>query len=78
LTWRAKRAFIYENAKQDIPEGCEATTIPSFTWAVFPCIGPLPDAQQDVNTRIFSEWLPAKGTSDKNYLSEIWIPVARK
>lgn len=88
------------NPAADIPEGFDVTTIPAFTWAVFPCIGPLPDALQDVNTRIFSEWLPAlkeykfaagyciemydrpekypKGTSDENYLSEIWIPVARK
>ena len=46
----ASRTFGYENAKQDIP---------AFTWAVFPCIGPMPDALQDINTRIFSEWLPA-------------------
>ena len=34
-------------------------TIPAFTWAVFSCDGPLPTALQDVNTKIFSEWLPA-------------------
>ncbi len=45
--------------------GCEAPddfvvrTIPAFTWAVFPCKGALPVALQDVNTRIFTEWLPA-------------------
>ncbi len=92
-------ADLYDPAT-DIPKGFEVTTIPAFTWAVFPCIGPLPDALQDVNTRIFSEWLPAlkeykfaagyciemydqpekypKGTSDENYRTEIWIPVARK
>lgn len=43
----------------DIPDGFVTKTIPAFTWAVFPCIGSLPDALQDVNTRIFSEWLPA-------------------
>lgn len=41
-----------------VPEGCETVTIPSNTWAVFPCVGPLPAALQDVNEKIFSEWLP--------------------
>ncbi|MGN0318620.1 MAG: effector binding domain-containing protein [Lachnospira sp.] len=41
-----------------VPEGFITRTIPEFTWAVFPCIGPMPDALQDVNTKIFAEWLP--------------------
>ncbi len=32
--------------------------IPAHTWAVFPCVGPMPNAIQDVNKKIFSEWLP--------------------
>lgn len=47
------------NPAMDIPEGFVVKTIPSFTWAVFPCIGPAPDTMQNINTRIFSEWLPA-------------------
>lgn len=42
----------------DIPEGCVTRTIPAGTWAVFPCRGALPKALQDVNTKIWSEWLP--------------------
>lgn len=42
----------------EIPEGCVAKVIPAATWAVFPCRGPLPQALQDVNTRMWSEWLP--------------------
>lgn len=45
------------NAK--IPEGFVTRTIPAFTWAVFSCDGPMPEALRDVNTKIFSEWLPA-------------------
>ena len=41
-----------------IPEGCVAQVIPASTWAVFPCRGPLPASLQNVNTRIWSEWLP--------------------
>ena len=33
--------------------------IPAHTWAVFPCKGPMPSAVQEINRRIFSEWLPA-------------------
>nr|WP_300826116.1 AraC family transcriptional regulator [uncultured Schaedlerella sp.] len=43
----------------DIPDGFTVRMIPAFTWAVFPCRGALPNALQDVNTKIFSEWLPA-------------------
>ncbi len=51
-------ADIY-NPALDIPEGLIVKTIPALTWAVFPCRGALPDSLEDVNTKIFSEWLPA-------------------
>lgn len=51
-------ADIY-NPNADIPEGFITKTIPAFTWAVFSCDGPMPAALQDVNKKIFSEWLPA-------------------
>jgi len=35
--------------------------IPEHSWAVFPCKGPIPLPLQEVNRRIFSEWLPASG-----------------
>lgn len=47
------------NPSVDIPEGFVTRTIPAFTWAVFPIKGAMPDALQDVNKKIFSEWLPA-------------------
>ncbi len=47
------------NPAKDIPEGFITMTIPAFTWAVFPCRGAMLDALQDVNKKIFSEWLPA-------------------
>ena len=42
----------------DVPEGMVLYEFPRSDWAVFPCIGPLPEALQSVNTRIFREWLP--------------------
>ena len=42
----------------DIPEGMVVYEFPRSDWAAFDCIGPIPEALQTVNTRIFSEWLP--------------------
>lgn len=47
------------NPTEDVPEGFVTKVIPAFTWAVFPCKGAMPKAMQDVNTKFFSEWLPA-------------------
>jgi len=48
---------------QEVPEGYITRTIPAGFWAVFPCRGALPKALQDVNTKIWNEWLP----NCKNY-----------
>ena len=52
--------FIADNyiPWQEVPAGCVTRVIPAFTWAVFPCRGPLPQTLQDVNTRIWTQWLP--------------------
>lgn len=42
----------------EVPQGYTTKVIPAGTWAVFPCKGALPKALQDVNTKIWSEWLP--------------------
>ena len=44
---------------EDIPEDCEIYQIPGSLWAQFICKGQLPDSLQSVNTKIWSEWLPA-------------------
>ena len=46
------------NAAMDVPDGFVTKQIPKFTWAVFPCEGPMPQAIQEVNKKIYSEWLP--------------------
>lgn len=60
----ADRTFEYLIADdyipwKEIPDGCVTRVIPASTWAVFPCRGPLPQTLQDVNTRMWSEWLPS-------------------
>jgi len=43
---------------REVTKGLVLKTIPAHTWAIFPCKGALPKALQDVNGKIFSEWLP--------------------
>lgn len=38
--------------------GLEICEIPAHKWAVFPCKGKMPMPLQELNRRIFSEWLP--------------------
>lgn len=77
-----------------IPEGFEILEIPTHTWAIFTCIGAMPDAIQNLWKRVYGEWLPASnyemipnydiefytdGDSSKDdYVSEIWIPIIEK
>lgn len=63
-TTMGKESFEYliadpYNPKNEVPEGLVTRTIPAFDWAVFPCKGAMSNALQDVNTKIFTEWLPA-------------------
>ncbi|MBE6765702.1 MAG: AraC family transcriptional regulator [Ruminococcaceae bacterium] len=73
----------------DIPEGCSTRTFEAETWAVFPYRGECPNALQEVNTRIWSEWLPncREYELGGNYnlefyiakdMGEIWVPVRKK
>lgn len=41
-----------------VPEGMVLYEFPRGQWAVFNCVGPIPEALQTLNTRIFQEWLP--------------------
>lgn len=42
----------------EVPEGMTLYEFPMCEWAVFDCVGPIPEAFQSLNTRIFREWLP--------------------
>jgi len=77
-----------------LPQEFTKVEIPANTWAIFKCIGPMPDAIQAMWKRVYSEWLPHSNyelvlgydfeyytggdTSSQNYESEIWIPVKLK
>lgn len=49
---------------KEIPEEFEKLVIPENTWVVFPCKGPMPQALQEVTTKIFTEWLPGNNDFD--------------
>ena len=46
----------YNNNK--IPKDFEVIEIPKLTWAIFPCVGKASETIQDINQKIFKEWLP--------------------
>ncbi len=66
--------------------------VPSFTWAIFSGEGVCPQAIQELEQRIVTEWLPSSGYEYDNgpdielYISpdpqnakfEVWIPVVKK
>lgn len=78
----------------EIPDSFDILEIPAGTWAVFPCVGPMPDSIQSLWKRIYSEWLPTSGyeivpgfdvemytagnVDSADYKSEIWLPVRKK
>lgn len=86
----------YIAAASDLPvmEDMHEYIVPAATWAVFECIGPLPQALQELQKRIITEWLPASGYEYANapdievysdgdqqalsYRSEVWLPVVKK
>ncbi|MBQ8434881.1 MAG: AraC family transcriptional regulator [Oscillospiraceae bacterium] len=72
-----------------VPDDCKTITFEAGTWAVFAYSGECPKALQDVNTKIWSEWLPnckeyelagnynLEVYFDKDH-GEIWVPVKKK
>lgn len=78
---------------EGVPDGFEILNIPAYTWAIFKCVGAMPDAIQDMWDRIYREWLPGAeyelitdydienylpgDNTSEDYVSEIWIPVKK-
>ncbi len=67
-------------------------TIPACTWAIFPGRGEMPNAIQELERRIITEWLPSSGyeyanrpdvevylnAEPKNTDFEVWLPIEKK
>jgi len=92
-TFRYGIGDFYESVTMK-PDDFEIWTIPAHTWAVFKCVGAMPDAFEKIWKRVYSEWLPQANyelipsydfeyytEGDKgspDYISELWIPVKEK
>lgn len=79
---------------QPCPDGMEERIVEGATYAVFDCIGAMPDAMVELWHRILTEWLPSSGfeweskTDVGRYLtpkmtspdsrSEVWLPVVKR
>lgn len=77
----------------EIPAGFRINQIPARSWLVFDCIGPMPEAIQDIWHKITAEFFPtsdyiptyemdieaypAMDMNAEDYKSEIWIPVKK-
>lgn len=76
------------------PQGYRVRTIPARTWAVFECIGAMPDAIQQLWHEICSEFFPTSNykptyemdieaypvgnMTANDYRSQIWIPIVNE
>ena len=74
---------------KEIPKGYETRTFEAGTWVGFPYKGECPKVLQDLNTKIWSDWMPnckeyelAANYNFEFYISEtegeIWVPVKKK
>lgn len=78
----------------EAPEGFRINEIPARTWAVFECVGAMPDAVQSTWHKICSEFFPAScyeptyemdieaypagDMTSPDYKTEIWVPIKEK
>ena len=57
-----KQTFQYliagEYTGGEVPEGLSLHEFEEGLWIIFDCVGPLPTSLQDLNTKIFKEFLP--------------------
>ena len=86
--------YISAASDKPLPDGLAEYEVPAATWAIFECVGAMPKAIQELQTRIVSEWLPVSGyeyadapdievylegdQSSQSYKCEVWLPVTKK
>lgn len=76
------------------PDGMEERMVEGATYAVFDCVGALPEAMQETWHRVFAEWLPSPGYEwppkadielflgpnlrADDYHGQVWLPIERR
>lgn len=83
--------YIAVASDNPVPDGMYEYQVPACTWAIFSGSG-LPTSIQDLQKRIFSEWLPTSGyewinapdievyldDNPTNMHYEVWLPITKK
>ena len=60
----------------EVPVGMTVYNLPRGDWAIFECVGPMPDALQSVNTKVFCEWLPGNPDFELNGFASVeWYDI---
>lgn len=85
--------YIAVATDKETPSNMEELIVPESTWAIFECVGAMPEAIQSLQKRIIAEWLPTSGykyadapdievyfeedTGAEDYKCEVWLPVVK-
>ncbi len=85
--------YIATASDMPVPEGLSECIVPECDWAVFECRGAMPEAMQQLQSRIITEWLPVSGYEyadapdievyyegdlrSPDYRSQVWMPVRK-
>ncbi|MGO2637468.1 AraC family transcriptional regulator [Enterococcus viikkiensis] len=84
--------YVIGVASDQVPVGFKHYEVPAAKWAIFSGNGPMPGAIQEMQTQIFTEWLPTSGfeyaelpdielyldANPENAHFQIWFPVRVK
>lgn len=84
--------YVAVASSQKTPSEFADYQIAAFKWAIFSGSGAMPNAIQELEQRIITEWLPSSGyeyadgpdievylkPDPKDALFEVWIPVVKK
>ena len=69
----------YADDVKEIPEGFQLITIPASTWAIFKCVGKVPDSIQKTWRDMYLEGLAGENYEwILDYVCEIWVPVKKR
>lgn len=92
--WGMKNEFDYYIAvatTESVNNSLHELSIPESWWAIFECVGTIPESIRNLHNRIIYEWFPQSGyeysnlpdievyldsdTSSSRYRTQIWIPI---
>lgn len=86
--------YIAVATNKETPSALSEYVVHECTWAIFECVGSMPNALQNLQKRIVSEWLPTSGyeyadapdievyfegnQQADDYRCEVWLPIVKK